>query len=120
MPGTWIFLHRCGIPEIVQHFYYPDFERKVIAIRRLQPSDVKHLKRGRPNLADLKYLMNIMEGMARDEGVFWEEDSDISNEAIERFISVVCPKIWSLNVKSKRPQTISWTTYVKYCCKNAL
>ena len=84
----------------------------------MQTTDVKHLKRGRPNLSDLNYLMRIMEGMARDEGVFWEQGATISNEMLESFISAVCPKIWSLNERSKRPQTISWTTLVKYCCKN--
>ena len=117
LPEDWKF-PVCGVVQVIQHWYLPDHKNKIIPIKSLSVKDVKHVPRGRQFLNELSYFSKVMERLAQEEGAMWEGEA--TQEKLHPFIQEVTKKIFALNQRSKRPHTISWSTYVKKCKKQKM
>ena len=118
VPEKWAFPVKCGVADIIQHWFSIDFANKVVPLKDLKSHEVQHVKRGKQNLSDVRYLMGVLTAMALERGVSVSQ-KEPHNDEIIRFSQTVCPIVYS-HSNSRRAHTISWGTYVKKFRKSGL
>lgn len=68
VPEKWTF-PQVNLQIAYQHWHLGDRVKKVCPIKHMDKEDMKSVKRGRKNLNDFRWLMNIIDDEAREAGL---------------------------------------------------
>ena len=76
---------------------------------------MRHIKRGKAVLSDLRYLMSVLDAEAQRKGLRTE---DIQTQLqASRIFEQVKEAVYKHHTRSKRKETLKWQTWVQKCRK---
>ena len=113
----FIFPKQCSLRDLFFRYYIPDRVMNIPPLRIIDTASVKHIRRGRQTLNDMKYLMKVLEREAMVKGL--ELNITTQEEASVLFENVK-EAIYKYDTKSKRKETLKWATWVKKVRKGTM
>ena len=113
----FIFPKQCSLCDLFFRYYIPDRVMNIPPLRIIDTASVKHIRRGRQTLNDMKYLMKVLEREAMVKGL--ELNITTQEEASVLFENVK-EAIYKYDTKSKRKETLKWATWVKKVRKGTM
>ena len=108
---------RMSLQAMLNHWFLPDFNDNVPAFRILKGGDVVSVKRGRQNINEMKNLVVMVEKVARDKGVWIEDQSMWDAELVSIMYYGIMDKFKIPD--AKRCEQFSWATIYKHFIRNA-
>merc|ERR1712127_369758 len=111
-PG-FIFPKKCSLRDIFFRFYLHDEVNNVPPLKLLDCASVRHIRRGKSTLSDLRFLMNVLNEEAGRQGILLHQmRNQVEASAVfERVKGVV----YKYDTKSKRKETLKWMTWATKC-----
>ena len=107
---TFVFPKQCSLRDIFFRYHLYDRIERIPPLRLLDSASVKHIKRGKQTLTDMRLLMKVLEAEAMRQGLSMPISTQ--QEASELFERIK-DAIYKYDTKSKRKETLKWATWVK-------
>ena len=111
-PG-FIFPKKCSLRDIFFRFYLHDEVNNVPPLKLLDCASVRHIRRGKSTLSDLRFLMNVLNEEAGRQGILLHmmRNQVEASAVFER----VKGAVYKYDTKSKRKETLKWMTWATKC-----
>ena len=109
----FVFPKSCALRDIFFRFHVKDAIDDIPPLKLLDSASVLHIRRGKPTLSDLNFLMGVLEAEAQSIGKT-TVGIRTQEEASELFEQIKFGVYRSDN-SSKRRETLKWTTWATKC-----
>jgi len=108
----FIFPKNCSLRDIVFRFHLKDLRNGILPLRVLDATSVRHRKRGKSTLSDIRYLMRHLENAANEIGKTCNRLSS-QREATELFEEIKDSLYQHDEKESERAEQYKWATWVR-------
>jgi len=110
--SDFIFSKKCSLRDIFFCFHLKDLRNGILPLRVLDATSVRHRKRGKSTLSDIRYLMRHLENAANEIGKTCNRLLP-QREATE-LLEEIKDSVYQHDEKeSERAKQYKWTTWVR-------
>ena len=113
IPPDFVFPTKCSLRDVFLRFHLHSPVDEIPPLKTLDSHSVKHIKRGKQILSDLRYLMAVLDAEAERKGLS-TAGLRTQLEASEIFEQVK-EGVYKHHTTSKRKETLKWQTWVQKC-----
>ena len=115
IPPNFVFPTKCSLRDIFFYYHLSSPADGIPALKTLDSHSMRHIKRGKAVLSDLRYLMSVLDAEAQRKGLRMEGIQ--TQLQASRIFEQVKEAVYKHHTRSKRKETLKWQTWVQKCRK---
>ena len=116
IPPDFEFPKKCSLRDIFFRFHLHSTVDNIPPLKTLDSISMRHIRRGKQVLSDLRYLMAVLDAEAERKRLS-TQGLRTQLEASEIFEQIK-EAVYKHHTTSKRKETLKWQTWVQKCRKN--